>query len=40
MMVENLDDLGLLDPDDALRLLRVVDQDHAAAAAGKPDPSG
>ncbi len=31
MVIEDLQDLGLVDPERALRLLGVVDQDHAPA---------
>ena len=40
VVVEDLDDLGLLDARHALRLLGVVDQQHAAAGAGSRDPRG
>ena len=34
MVVEDLDDLGLLDPGHALSLLGVIDEDHAAGCGG------
>ncbi len=40
VVVEDLDDLGLLDAGHALRLLGVVDEDHPPAAAGRRGPSG